>query len=68
VDGADDPRRRAHALRVEAERCFRLAQGIASFELANELEALGRAFEIEAAELSAERHRSWTSEELDAAD
>jgi hypothetical protein len=30
----------ADALRSEAERCFRLAQGIASFELANELEAI----------------------------
>jgi hypothetical protein len=41
----------AGALGSEAERCFRLAQGIASFELANELEAIGRAFESEAEEL-----------------
>jgi hypothetical protein len=41
----------ADALRDEAERCFRLAQGIASFELANELEAIGRAFESEAEKL-----------------
>jgi hypothetical protein len=41
----------AGALRSEAGRCFRLAQGIASFQLANELEAIGRAFESEAEEL-----------------
>jgi hypothetical protein len=40
-----EPRGLADALRGEAERCFRLAQGIASFELADELEAIGRAFE-----------------------
>ena len=41
----------ADALRVEAQRCFRLARGIASFELADELEAIGQAFESEADEL-----------------
>jgi hypothetical protein len=41
----------ADALRVEAQRCFRLARGIASFELADELEAIGHAFENEAKEL-----------------
>jgi hypothetical protein len=41
----------ADALRVEAQRCFRLAHGIASFELANELVAIGQAFESEAVEL-----------------
>jgi hypothetical protein len=41
----------ADALRVEAQRCFRLAHGIASFELADELEAIGQAFENEAKEL-----------------
>jgi len=55
-------------LRIDAERCFRLAQGIANYWLAEELEALGREFEIEAAELSSERYRSWSGEELDAAD
>lgn len=45
----------AQALRVEAQRCFRLARGIASFELAEELEAIGRAFESEAGELES-RH------------
>jgi hypothetical protein len=34
----------ADALRSEAERCFRLAQCITSFELAHELEAIGYAF------------------------
>jgi hypothetical protein len=41
----------ADALRVEAQRCFRLASGIASFDLADELEAIGYAFESEAEEL-----------------
>ena len=41
----------ADALRVEAQRCFRLARGIASFELADELEAIGQAFESEAEQL-----------------
>ena len=41
----------ADVLRVEAQRCFRLASGIASFELADELEAIGHAFESEAKEL-----------------
>jgi len=41
----------AQALRVEAQRCFRLARGIASFELADELDAIGRAFESEAEDL-----------------
>src|SRR3954451_3080583 len=53
VDCDDDPPHRARALRIEAERCFRLAQGIASFELANELEALGHRFETEAEEIAA---------------
>jgi hypothetical protein len=65
---ADDRSHRARALRIDAERCFRLAQGIANYRLAEELEALGREFEIEAAELSSERYRSWSGEELDAAD
>ena len=46
-----EPPFRAQSLRLEAQRCFRLARGIASFELAEELEAIGRAFESEAAEL-----------------
>jgi hypothetical protein len=59
LDG--EPSRSSDALRGEAERCFRLAQGIASFELADELEAIGRAFESEAEELEAEPHRSSVS-------
>ena len=38
-------------LRVQAERCFRLAGGPASVRPADELEALGRAFEREAREV-----------------
>ena len=49
----EDRLQQARTLRVEAARCFRLAQGIAGYELAEELEALGRAFEIEAATLAA---------------
>src|SRR5262249_23639034 len=45
----------AQSLRVEAQRCFRLARGIASFELADELEAIGRAFESEATDLESRR-------------
>lgn len=43
----------AQALRVEAQRCFRLARGIASVELADELDAIGRAFQNEAEDLEA---------------
>jgi hypothetical protein len=38
-------------LHAQAERCFRLARGPAGPRLADELEALGRAFEREAREL-----------------
>jgi len=38
-------------LLVQAERCFRLARGSAGPKLAEELEALGRAFREEAREL-----------------
>lgn len=38
-------------LHAQAERCFRLARGTAGPRLADELEALGRAFEREAREL-----------------
>jgi len=53
------PEALADALRGEAERCFRLAQGIASFELADELEAIGRTFESEAEELEAPPQPRW---------
>lgn len=46
------PAQRARALRIDAARCFRLARGMASIELSDELEALGRAFEVEAEELA----------------
>ncbi len=57
----EEPPRFADALHSEAERCFRLAQGIASFELADELEAIGRAFESEAEELEDAPHRIGSS-------
>ena len=38
-------------LHIQAERCFRLARGSSGPRLADELEALGRAFEREAREL-----------------
>jgi hypothetical protein len=47
------PRRQITELRVEAQRSFRLAQSIASFELAEELEAIGCSLELEGKELAA---------------
>jgi hypothetical protein len=44
-------------LRVQAERCFRLARGFAGPRLADELEALGRAFEQQAIELEVVNQR-----------
>ena len=41
----------ASYLYIQAGRCFRLARGPASPRLADELEALGRAFEEEAKEI-----------------
>ena len=41
----------ASYLYIQAGRCFRLARGPASPGLADELEALGRAFEEEAKEI-----------------
>ena len=38
-------------LRAQADRCFRLALGMASLELFDELEEIGRAYEREAARL-----------------
>src|SRR5215831_14728045 len=49
--GAD--RNRTRELRVEAERCFRLAGNTVGCRLAAELEAIGREFEKEADDLSA---------------
>jgi|GEM_PF-2682907 UDP-N-acetylmuramoylalanine-D-glutamate ligase len=47
-------------LRAQADRCFRLAQGMASLELFDELEAIGRAFEREAARLEkGEEQSEW---------
>ena len=44
----------AQRLRLEAERCYRLAQGTANPTLSDELEAIGLEFEREAAELEDE--------------
>jgi len=55
----EEPPRLADALRGEAQRCFRLARGIASFELADELEAIGRVFESEADELETAMTPAW---------
>ena len=46
-------RHRTRELRVEAQRCFRLAQSTVGLGLAAELEAIGREFEKEADDLSA---------------
>jgi hypothetical protein len=45
-------------LRAQADRCFRLARGMASLELFDELEAIGRAYESEAARLENNEERS----------
>jgi hypothetical protein len=49
--GAD--RHRTRELRIDAQRCFRLARGTVGHGLAAELEAIGRQFEKEADDLSA---------------
>jgi hypothetical protein len=51
--GAD--RHRTKELRVEAQRCFRLAGITVGLELAAELEAIGRQFDKEADDLSARK-------------
>jgi hypothetical protein len=48
VAAEEATRQRPLRLRREAERCFRLAQGMASLELGDELAAMGRSFENEA--------------------
>jgi hypothetical protein len=50
---AEDTPHRVKELHIDAQRCFRLAQSTASFELAEELEAVGRDFEKEAHDLCA---------------
>ena len=59
----DEPGALVRALHAEALRCFRLAQGIASSELADELQAIGRAFAREAAALSTEPVHDWDSDD-----
>jgi hypothetical protein len=60
----------ATRLLVQAERCFRLARGAAGPRLADELEALGRAFEQEAIghEVVEGWHHSQSNAELSPAD
>jgi hypothetical protein len=48
-----EDRHRSKKLRVEAERCFRLARSTVGLELASELETIGREFQKEADDLSA---------------
>jgi hypothetical protein len=50
---AEDTPHRVKELRINAQRCRRLAESIAGLELAEELEAIGRDFEREARDLSA---------------
>jgi hypothetical protein len=60
----------ATRLLVQAERCFRLARGAAGPRLADELEALGRAFEQEAMgyEVVERWHHTQSNAELSPAD
>lgn len=44
----------ATQLFIEAERCYRLARGIADAKLSDELEEIGREFEYEARRLVCE--------------
>ena len=46
----------ARQLRMEAERCYRLAQGISDARLSDELEAIGHDFEREAEALEEEAY------------
>jgi hypothetical protein len=47
----DVPTGTIRRLRVDAERCFRLAHGPAAWRLADELEAIGHALQRQAHEL-----------------
>jgi hypothetical protein len=50
---AEDTPQRVKELRIDSQRCQRLAESIAGLELAEELEAIGRDFEREAQDLCA---------------
>jgi hypothetical protein len=50
---AQNPLYRVNQLNVEADRCARLAQGAASFQLAKELEEISQEVKKEATDLSA---------------
>ena len=49
----------ATQLFIEAERCFRLARGIADPKLSDELEEIGREFEREAYRLVRDGEPEW---------
>jgi hypothetical protein len=49
---AQNPSHRVKELSIEAQRCSRLAKGIANVALAEELEAIGRAFNKEAGDFA----------------
>ena len=49
----ENPAQRIKQLHVQAQRCSRLAQGSASFAVAEELEAMSQALQKEAEELAA---------------
>ena len=49
----ENPAQRIKQLHVQARRCSRLAQGSASFAVAEELEAMSQALQEEAEELAA---------------
>lgn len=54
ADYREMPMTQAEQLRIDAERCFRLAQGIAEAKVCDELEKMGREFEREAEQLEAD--------------
>ncbi|SRR5436190_19088482 len=49
----ENPAQRVRQLNVQAQRCSRLAQGSASFAVAEELETMSQALQKEAEELAA---------------
>jgi hypothetical protein len=46
---------------IEAERCYRLARGIADAKLSDELEEIGREFEREARRLVRDGEPEWAA-------
>lgn len=64
---SSDRQMSATQLFIEAERCYRLAHGIADPKLCDELEEIGREFEREARRLARYSEPEWAAL-LDAAD